>query len=488
MKDQSARDIHALRDLRGLTIYPSSIIESGVITFFLAKEPAKSEKYLGIIGQPTGFEGSIPIKADTWLCPLTPNNASALRGRLRWLCPAPLGLGTSFGFGDRLGLATPGHVWALHRPGVGGIFAQQSVRENARTLRTPQIVLDDAMWGIFQEGWCQIWGADADHIKERADIGKFIDAGYTLFTFDPGENVDGAADTYSLQMLHSKVRDLPWQLLRGSPEMLYRKYLNRSFDLEDRRLTFDETKLLRAAVKYGGSIARTVSLYSYLEENIESRLFEVEIAVDETGTPTTIHEHFYLASELKRLGVRWVSFAPRFPGLLAKGVDYIGDLEAFAANVRGHAVVARALGPYKVSLHSGSDKFSIYPLISQATNGLLHVKTAGTSYLEALRVLASEDPDFFRQILELSRQRFESDKATYILSVQPEKMPSTSSLTNDEMLNLLDDFDVRQVLHVTYGSVLDRFGAELKSLLSADEPAYFAVLKKHFERHLEALG
>jgi hypothetical protein len=97
------------------------------------------------------------------LGPLGPRNAAALRDQLPWLKPRPLGLRTSAGLGDRMGLATPGHVRAIRAAGsVAPIFAQQSIREMTRTGRTPQQVMDDATWGIFQEGWQLGMGADAD--------------------------------------------------------------------------------------------------------------------------------------------------------------------------------------------------------------------------------------------------------------------------------------------------------------------------------------
>jgi hypothetical protein len=106
------------------------------------------------------------------LCPLTPANAAALRTQLTWLLPHPLGLETSAGLGDRLGLATPGHVRAIRATHgtVAPIFTQQSIREMTRTGRTPQQVMDDATWGIFEEGWQSGFGADADHLKTTEDI------------------------------------------------------------------------------------------------------------------------------------------------------------------------------------------------------------------------------------------------------------------------------------------------------------------------------
>ena len=93
-------------------------------------------------------------------------------------------------------------------------------------------------------------------------------------------------------------------------------------------------------------------------------------------------------SELLRLGVKFVSLAPRFVGRFEKGVDYIGDLALFEAELAQHAAVQKHFGNYKISIHSGSDKFSIYPLFAKYTEGKVHLKTAGTSYLEALRVMA----------------------------------------------------------------------------------------------------
>ena len=93
--------------------------------------------------------------------------------------------------------------------------------------------------------------------------------------------------------------------------------------------------------------------------------------------------------------MKLVSLAPRFIGEFEKGVDYKGDLKAFEKSLADHAAIAKKLGPYKLSLHSGSDKLSIYPAFARATAGLWHVKTAGTSYLEAVRAVARHNADLF---------------------------------------------------------------------------------------------
>ncbi len=424
------------------------------------------------------------------LCPLNAENAAALRRVLPNLQPVPLGLATSAGFGDRLGLATPGHIAALKdtlgaHPGaeIAPIFAQQSIRENARTGRTPQQVLDDATWGAFEAGWHRPLGADADHLKTTADIDACAAAGYSFYTVDPGEHVDPSAMQVDAAELELKMKALPWEELGSSFQDQMQHYAGKQVDLEQRTLRIEREDLLHAAVLYGGALAHIVRMYRHLQSlDIP---FELEISVDETETPTPHTAHYWLAAELHRLGVQWVSLAPRFVGRFEKGVDYIGDLTALDHDLAVHAEIARVMGPYKLSLHSGSDKFSVYSMAARHTRGLVHLKTAGTSYLEALRVLAVDEPDLFCAILDFARSRYKEDRATYHVSAQLEKTPPAADVPVKELPSLLDQFDARQVLHVTFGSVLDAFREPLYAALRAHEAEYEATLERHFNRHLE---
>ena len=462
-------------------VYPRSTVEVDGTVFSLVR--ASDGKRLSVRGDGRGFEGE--KRAGLLLCPLTEANAAALRQRLPWLNPQPLGLKLSAGCGDRLGPATPGHIRAIRNAGtIAPILAQQSMRENARTGRSPQQVLDDAMWGVFQEGWREPWGADADHLMTTADVDLCVAAGYTFFTVDPGEHVDNEAHSAPMEVLRDKVHALPWSDLADSPKQFHERYLGVEFDVEGWAIVFDETTLARAAAKYGRAVAHTTRMYRHLASVMGGRSFELEVSVDETETPTSPHEHYFVASELGRLGVQWVSLAPRYVGRFEKGVDYIGDLDQFDREMAKHAAIARVLGPYKLSIHSGSDKFSVYPIYSQHAGKLVHLKTAGTSYLEALRAIAAVDPSLFREILALALACYDEDRATYHVSAQLEKVPCPEELADEDLAGVLDQFDGREVLHVTFGSVMDQLGTDLLAALDANEEAYYEALEVHFDRHL----
>jgi hypothetical protein len=482
-----------LRTVPGLDVRAHSLVRVGDAELGMARTregdrlvalaPVRPASLAGLEGDTPSFEGR-------WLLvgPANPRNLRALRTLLPWLTPRPLGLQRSFGFGDRLGCATPGHIRAMRAAGGGlaPIFAQQSIREMERTGRSPERVLSDATWGVFAEGWREGFGADADHLKTTADVEACLAAGYTFFTFDPGAYVDPAADGRPEGALRAGLEALPWGDLDDSSGRLRDRYRSLTLDLGGRSMRVDEDEVVRAAVKYGRAVAHVLLLYRHLRAR--SADAEVEISVDETETPTTPAQHIYIANELRRLGVRWVGLAPRFVGRFEKGVDYLGDPAAFEADAATHAAIARRLGPYKLSLHSGSDKLSVYAAFARRAGNLLHVKTAGTSYLEALRTIAALDPGLFREIYALAHDRYEQDRASYHVSASRERAAAPDAVSDADLASLLDSFDARQMLHVTFGSALARYGDRVHALLRAHPEAYDANLERHFVRHLSPLA
>ncbi len=478
-----------IEQMTQLEVYSSSITEAGGVTYFLGRRGV--EKFVGsvgvseIVGENVASLNDKPVIVG----PTGHANALAIREVLPWTSPKCLGLVKSVGMGDRLGLATPGHIRAVVGSGLGVFLAQQSIREMARTKRTPDDVMDSATWGVLQEGFKDGFGSDADHLQTFEDIDRTVEAGFTMFTIDPGAHVDDAADTDSADVLAEKVAAIPLSEMDTDTADLTGRYVGKTFDLGDAKIAFDEEILLRAAAKYGKAVVHVAGMYCHLAD-VAAGPFEVEVSVDETESPTSPAEHFFFATELKRLGVEWIALAPRFIGRFEKGVDYIGDADEFAALFAEHVAVMKALGPYRISIHSGSDKFSIYPIIADLAGKYVHVKTAGTSYLEALRAIAATEPGLFRLILDFARERYETDKATYHVSADVGKVPPADSVRHDDLPGLLDDFDARQVLHVTFGSVLtvdegERFGKRIYAALKADEEAHYAALEKHLGRHVK---
>jgi hypothetical protein len=257
-------------------------------------------------------------------------------------------------------------------------------------------------------------------------------------------------------------------------------------------------------VKYGLAVNHAIAMANHIRTvNEESgHEFEIELSVDETEQPTTLAEHFIVAEACLSAGMELVSLAPRFIGDLEKGVDYKGDLHALQRSLDDHAAIAELIGPYKLSLHSGSDKLSMYAALARSTEGQFHVKTAGTSYLEALRVVARHDEALFRRIVDFSRSRYDEDRRTYHVSARLEDVAPPSEIDNvsdleREYVECWSDVPEgkgftkpgRQILHCTFGSVLTdtELGPLVRDLLETHIDTYTEVLVEHFVRHLCAV-
>ena len=278
--------------------------------------------------------------------------------------PSALKLKKSFGFGDRLGLATPGHLAAVEKTDFAPIFAQQSVREMERTARTPQEVLGAAQQALAKLGYAQPWGADADHHKTPQDVEKSAAAGFTFFTIDPSAFVNNNAD----RMLAA---ELEAEVLRLESDGIFARgwssgYLGKRFEVaENLTLEFTPQLLGRAAVKYARAIAHSAVMSAAIAKACVGRAFDIEVSVDETDSVTSPLDHLFCGLELRQRGVPVTSLAPRFVGEFEKGIDYRGDFRQFEKQLSEHVAVAKYCGPYKISVHSGSDKFSIYPIVGR---------------------------------------------------------------------------------------------------------------------------
>lgn len=462
-----------------------------------------NEKYLFIAATKDSkellnkFEGSILETGEEISikkCVKSHNNVKVIQELFDFTNPKVVGLKNSFGFGDRIGLANPAHLRSLNATDdFAPILAQQSIRELSRTIRKAKEVMDAAVWAVMQEGWTAGFGSDADHLKTTEDIDTMVNAGFTMFTFDPGEHVVNEADTMSIDELEKYISDLQWDSSSSTSEVL-QKYSEKEISV-DNEFTLSPSKedSLRAIVKYGKSILHIKMMYSYLKATYPEVDVEIEVSVDETESVTTPFEHFFMVNELTQLGVEFVSIAPRFIGDFEKGIDYKGDLGIFKEEYLKHIAIAEHFGNYKISLHSGSDKFSVYEVIGSLNKGYTHVKTAGTSYLEALRVAASADEKLFREIFDFAQANYEHEKKTYHVSADLNKVKKGSEYSKEELADLLNQDDARQIFHVTFGLVLTIknndgkyiFRNRIYNCLEVNEELHYKYLVKHFRRHLD---
>ncbi len=338
----------------------------------------------------------------------------------------------SFGFGDRLGLATPGHIRALGEHDIFPIFAQQSIRELKKTGRKMEEVIDDAMWGVFRAGYKMGYGADIDHVKEEKDIIRAISCGYTMYTID------------SSDYLHQGVKDLP--------------------------------KIIK----------HVTALYNVIKERV-SCPFDFEVSIDETTVPTIPSAHIFIVEELRRNKVKFTSLALRFKGEFEKGIDYIGGLKTFKRDFLAHMAVNKRYGGYKLSIHSGSDKFSIYPIIGQHSE-TFHIKTSGTSWVEAARLISRKDPRLFRSLYQVAFDNFEDSRRAYHITTTLDEIPDINKFSDKALSELLNKNAVRQLLHISYGVILKKLKKEVYITLNLHEKEYYHRLENHLGRHLELLG
>jgi len=476
--------------------YSQSVREVNQNFLFMVK--GEKKKYLIIMGKSLlgEFRGSVigRIKRENThlslkLAELSHENMEKLRQIFPWLSPSPVGPKASFGAGDRLGIATPGHIRALRDHRVLPVLAQQSIREISRTKRTLEEVMDSALWGCFQEGYEDPFGADADHLKKMDDLKKAARIGYSMFTIDPSDFV--RAD---LAIRGKTEIDEIYQSMEGVGE-LERLYLERNYSIKGNELQFERELLKNIIVTYLPAIRYAIKCYRYLKD-YKKEGFDFEVSVDETPFPTSPLAHIFIAEELHRNQVDFQNLALRFVGDFQKGIDYIGDLDELKIELDLHAAIARNFGGYKLSLHSGSDKFSVYPIFKEKTRGFFHVKTAGTSWLEAVRVIARKDPSLYRRFHLFALKSFEKDKSSYHVTTNISRIPDLNTIPDEKLETFLDKENSRQLLHLTYGSILSSMD-EKGNFLYRDkiyrdlfqyEEEHYSTVSSHIDKHLRLLG
>jgi hypothetical protein len=317
-----------------------------------------------------------------------------------------------------------------------------------------------------------------------------------MFTLDIGLDVVNEAARLPIEEVRTRAAALPWDILGDSFQASIARYKDKEFEIAGGFVIRpSEEDVLRSMVKYGAGLAQTVKLVNHLKTKWSHQPIEIELSVDETDTPTSPMEHFIIASELKRLGITLMSLAPRFIGDFEKGIEYKGDLKRFRTEYTQHVQIAEKLGPYKISIHSGSDKFDVYTIVGSIGFGGVHVKTAGTSWLEALRTIDASDPALFREILDCACANYDNDRKSYHVTADSKIMHPAKEYSEAELLGLLSDDNARQILHVTFGTILSKkdesgkylFKDRIMKCLQDHENIHYQYLVKHFRRHIDPI-
>ena len=255
--------IEELNDLKisnqNVFIYPNSVNELEDNILFIGKR--ESIKYLYAASKngskiPDEFEGKMADVSDTngydiiKECSLSNKNAKLLQKYFEFTRPKVIGLRYSFGFGDRIGLANAGHLKAIENKKIGVIFAQQSIREMTRTERNPDDIMSAAVWAVFQEGYTEGFGADADHLKTIEDINRLVDAGFTMFTFDPSDHVVSGVEKMSDGEVEEKIKELPWNKFGENYTDLLGRYENKKIKISNNFIIApDKKKIISAILK-----------------------------------------------------------------------------------------------------------------------------------------------------------------------------------------------------------------------------------------------
>jgi hypothetical protein len=468
----------------GFEAYEKSINAVGSSVVFMAKDGDETVIIAapGSAGKPAdnpGFTGAA-LGGGKFRAPLTHENAEVLRKLFPFTKPVKgLKRDRSFGVGDRLGIATPGHIKAFEGYDIFPVFAQQSIRELNLTNRTYEDVLDAATFAVFREGFKKGFGADGDHLKTVKDVEYALSLGFSMITLDCSEHIKNGVTPENAPPLPKPYGD---------------NYLGKTFEVEGTPLVFDEGALRQCVAVYGEAIAFATDIYKrFFSQGAYEADFE--ISIDETASTTTPLQHFFVAKELLDRGVIFATLAPRFCGEFQKGIDYKGDLAQFDKEVAIHGAIARHFG-YKLSIHSGSDKFSVFPSIGRETRGVFHVKTAGTNWLEAMRVVAAADPALYREVHRYALSAFSEAAQYYHVTTDLSKIPAVDTLKDGDLPSLFENNDARQLIHITYGLILSRknaggsftFRDRLYKLWRDREAAYTDALVKHIGKHIQLLG
>jgi hypothetical protein len=406
----------------------------------------------------------------------------------------------SFGVGDRFAHQAKSQLRAFQMLAKHGIEVapvwNKSNREHTFIGSEPQSVFDAGQAAVKELGWTGGWHVDADHIQLKT-VDRFMSCS-DFFTIDVADSIGkpaAAADVAAFVARH--------------PELI--GTLNISGVSSPLVITAADVE--RVASKYLLAVQDAGRIYRYIVEAKGEANIIAEVSMDETDAPQTPPELLIILTALADEKVRLQTIAPKFTGRFNKGVDYVGDLVQFEKEFNDDlAVIAHAVKTYglpanlKLSVHSGSDKFSLYPIIRRAlqrTGAGLHLKTAGTTWLEELIGLAEAGGDglaLAKEIYAYALEHVDELCAPYasVIDIDRAQLPSAETVngwSGPQLASALRHIPghpqfnahVRQLLHVSF-KVAAKAGARYTDLLKKNEEIVGKqVTENIFDRHMKPL-
>ncbi len=409
----------------------------------------------------------------------------------------------SFGVGDRFGQQAKAQLDAfvmLARQGIDvAPVWNKSNREHSFIGSEPQSVFDGAQAAVRALDWNKPWHVDADHIRLET-VDRFVSCS-DFFTIDVADNISQPAPKEAVESFVSRHPEL-----HGSISI---KGIAAPFHISEDEVRRVTAKYLLAAQE-AGKIYRQIAKKKKGEGN-----FIAEVSMDETDAPQTPPELMIILAALAGEGVRAQTIAPKFhrKSFQARGVDYQGDVARFEHEFNDDcAVIAHAVERYslpvnlKLSVHSGSDKFSLYPIIRQSlrrTGAGLHLKTAGTTWLEELIGLAESGGEGLALAKEIYAQALDHVEElcgpyASVISIDRAKLPSALEIqkwSGARYVNALRHVpghaefnpNFRQLLHVAF-KLAAKAGNRYLNLVKENESVVARnVTENIYERHMRPL-
>jgi tagaturonate epimerase len=406
----------------------------------------------------------------------------------------------SLGVGDRFAHQAKAQLRACQLLAEKGVDVapvwNKSHREHSFIGSEPGSVLAAAQQAVETLNWKKGWHVDADHIRLET-VNRFIPAS-DFFTLDVADSIGKPASPDSVE-----------SFLTRHPELVG------ALEIPQIQTPFHTTReqIRKIVEKFLLAVQDAGILYRHIEEKKGAGNLIAEISMDETDTPQTPPELLVILAAIADEGIPVQTIAPKFTGRFNKGVDYVGDLVQFEKEFHEDlAVIAFAVARYglpanlKLSVHSGSDKFSLYPIIRRTLPKFgagLHIKTAGTTWLEELIGLAEAGGPALalaKEIYAEAMEHVEELTAPYasVIDIDRSKLPSgaevaawssaqfTGALRHDQSHPLFNP-SLRQLLHVAF-KLAAKKGARYLDLLKANEEIVGRnVTANLYERHLVPL-